>query len=243
MQGLTNLARVWFHERNIHVRCLAYKEHQIPSLFYLNPQFLSHSSSSLSFTLLCPQTVRLSPIVLSSSFLSPIMAPLAWTVLLLVLLGHTISATSSYSPSDVSDVDLGLSSNVPSTDAPLDLNDTLTSDAPNLVKRDDNNPNDFGWIRRWAALGDSFTAGIGAGNLYNSTPEDKRCSRYDRSYPSRLKMAFSADADFQYLACSGDRTEQIHAQTWDLKLGKDTELDLVVLTGGGNDLCLVRDPS
>ncbi|KAH8423011.1 uncharacterized protein LDX57_000767 [Aspergillus melleus] len=166
------------------------------------------------------------------------MAPLAWVVLLLVLLGHTISATSLYSPSDVSDVVLDLSSNIPPTDAPLHLNDTLTSDAPNLEKRDDNNPNDFGWIRRWAALGDSFTAGIGAGNLYNSTPEDRRCSRYDRSYPSRLKMAFSADADFQYLACSGDRTEQIHAQTWDLKLGKDTELDLVVLTGGGNDLCL-----
>ncbi|KAI9041495.1 SGNH hydrolase [Aspergillus affinis] len=168
------------------------------------------------------------------------MAPLAWSVLLLVLLGHTISAVSLYPRSDVSDADIGLSSNVPPVGAPLDLDDTLTSDAPVLEpredKRDDHDPKSFEWIRRWAALGDSFTAGIGAGNLFNGTEDDIKCSRYDRSYPARLKLAFPEDADFQYLACSGDRTEQIHAQTMRLKEGQD--LDLVILTGGGNDLCL-----
>jgi len=27
------------------------------------------------------------------------------------------------------------------------------------------NPADFSWIKKWAAIGDSFTAGIGAGSL------------------------------------------------------------------------------
>lgn len=33
-----------------------------------------------------------------------------------------------------------------------------------LLRRDDEDPADFSWVKRWAAVGDSYTAGIGAGN-------------------------------------------------------------------------------
>ncbi|PLB45404.1 SGNH hydrolase, partial [Aspergillus steynii IBT 23096] len=95
---------------------------------------------------------------------------------------------------------------------------------------------DFRWIKRWAALGDSFSAGIGAGNLYTSARgDDWKCSRYDRSYPARLEKVLGTGPNFfQYLACSGDRTEQIYSQA----LNMEADMDFVVLTGGGNDLCL-----
>lgn len=164
------------------------------------------------------------------------MAYLAWIVLLVALLGHTTSADSFYSHSDKPDVDIGLLPRPPPI-TPVDLNDTLLSDATVLKAREDKKPDptDLGWIRRWAAIGDSFTAGIGAGNLYSQTDEDKRCSRYDRSYAAKLEQAIG-DANFQYLACSGDRTLQINQQVKKL----EGNLDFVILTGGGNDLCLVR---
>ncbi|KAI5457375.1 SGNH hydrolase-type esterase domain-containing protein [Mariannaea sp. PMI_226] len=120
---------------------------------------------------------------------------------------------------------------------------------PELVKRDDD-PTDFSWVKRWAAIGDSYTAGIGAGaplgkfmsgievTLPNGTISshgDWYCARYDMSYPSIIDRKFGSHVeDFQYLACSGDRTQQIYQQAQQL----DGDLDLVLMTAGGNDLCL-----
>ena len=42
--------------------------------------------------------------------------------------------------------------------------------------------------------------------------------------------------DFQYAACSGDRAGQIYQQAKQI----EGDLDLVMMTAGGNDLCLVR---
>ncbi|KKK22529.1 hypothetical protein P175DRAFT_0500860 [Aspergillus ochraceoroseus IBT 24754] len=96
-------------------------------------------------------------------------------------------------------------------------------------------PTDFSWIHSWAAIGDSFTAGIGAGNLYSSDKNDRKCSRYDRSYPALLEREFGPSVkQFNYAACSGDRTPGI----WEQVLGLQGEMDLVVMTAGGNDLCL-----
>lgn len=56
---------------------------------------------------------------------------------------------------------------------------------PELVKRAAD-PTDFAWVHRLAAIGDSFTAGIGAGQGVSDVHEnyeDYRCSRYDQSYP------------------------------------------------------------
>jgi len=98
-------------------------------------------------------------------------------------------------------------------------------------------PLDFSWIATWAAVGDSFTAGIGSGNVYSSRKEDQACSRYDYSYPSIMNQYFgSSVSNFYYLACSGDTSVDIAAQIATLS---SQSLDLAVMTAGGNDLCLV----
>lgn len=111
-----------------------------------------------------------------------------------------------------------------------------TSQSFLLTQRDGPDPADFGWIHRWAAIGDSFTAGIGSGSLYSKQKEDYDCSRYDHSYPALANNAFGpAVQDFQYTACSGDRSQQIFDQVSKM----NGNLDLVMMTAGGNDLCLV----
>ncbi|KAJ5153372.1 SGNH hydrolase [Penicillium canariense] len=96
-------------------------------------------------------------------------------------------------------------------------------------------PEDFSWIANWAAVGDSFTAGIGSGNVYSSRKADKSCSRYDYSYPSIMNQIFGSSVEsFQYSACSGATSIDIAAQI-DALSGV---LDLAVMTAGGNDLCL-----
>lgn len=117
------------------------------------------------------------------------------------------------------------------------VNETTLQD-PLVVKRD-GDPTDLSWITRWTAVGDSFTAGIGSGSPLGSiisSQADWQCSRYDRSYPEVLNRAFGKSVeDFQFVACSGDRTEDIYTQVQNM----DGELDLVIMTAGGNDLCLV----
>lgn len=112
-----------------------------------------------------------------------------------------------------------------------------SSDSLGLFKRDAD-PADFGWIKRWAAIGDSFTAGIGAGLQLGGVfhYDDWKCSRYDQSYPMVLNRAFGpAVEDFQFVACSGDRSEGIYTQVQNM----NGSLNLAIMTAGGNDLCLV----
>lgn len=121
-----------------------------------------------------------------------------------------------------------------------------------LIKRA-GDPSDFSWVKRWAAIGDSYTAGIGAGaplgrvfsdELEITLPDGKisghgdwYCSRYNRAYPKLIEYQFGSHVeDFQFIACSGDRTEQIFQQAQHLK----GDLDFVTLTAGGNDLCLAK---
>jgi lysophospholipase L1-like esterase len=125
-----------------------------------------------------------------------------------------------------------------------------------LLKRD-GDPKNMEWIKRWAAIGDSYTAGIGAGralghmispdeiaitvpNGLQEVRDNWRCSRYDAAYPKVIEAQFGShvekDGGFQYLACSGDRSEQIYQQAKALK----GDLDFVTFTAGGNDLCLAN---
>jgi lysophospholipase L1-like esterase len=91
--------------------------------------------------------------------------------------------------------------------------------------------------QNWAAIGDSFTAGIGSGSFYSKSPADTKCARYDYTYPAIMNRFFGNGVKtFTYLACSGDTTEDILGQIEVLPPGQD----LVVMTAGGNDLCLVR---
>ena len=117
-------------------------------------------------------------------------------------------------------------------------NNETTSRAP-LVRRDDDNAADFNWITRWAAIGDSYTAGIGVGSAlggFFQKRDDYYCSRYDGSYAQILNKAFGpAVSKFQFVACTGDASDQVYKQVTD-QLEKD--LNLVMMTAGGNDLCL-----
>lgn len=94
---------------------------------------------------------------------------------------------------------------------------------------------DWSWVKRFAAVGDSFTAGIGAGRLWNNDQNSRDCSRYDGSWPVVMQRYMGSVTDFQYPACSGDTSASIMDQIESLNGG----LDLAVLTAGGNDLCLV----
>jgi lysophospholipase L1-like esterase len=63
-----------------------------------------------------------------------------------------------------------------------------------------------------------------------------KCSRYDYSWPQIVNYALGSTVKrFQFEACSGDRTAQIHDQVDKLEESQD----VVMLTAGGNDLCLV----
>lgn len=119
--------------------------------------------------------------------------------------------------------------------------DSYTSPVPPslpLLARDEDDPTDFGWVRRWAAIGDSFTAGIGSGRQTGLPLSNNwKCSRYTYSWPAIVNHALGPSvSDFQFAACSGDRSEGIYHQAQAI----EGELDLVMMTAGGNDLCLVR---
>ena len=94
---------------------------------------------------------------------------------LLLLLGLAVSSATAYV--------------VPPTGGRHNMNDThrtspssplsATGTTRQLVARDIDDPADFSWIKKWAAIGDSFTAGIGSGSQQGALlTQDWKCSRY-----------------------------------------------------------------
>ncbi|KAK2762050.1 hypothetical protein FQN54_001056 [Arachnomyces sp. PD_36] len=87
----------------------------------------------------------------------------------------------------------------------------------------------------YAAFGDSFAAGIGAGNFYTGS-EDERdnvCARMSGSYPSRTKDFLSSRMSaVDFAACSGDVLDNIDEQVNTL-LGN--QVDVASLSISGND--------
>lgn len=97
-------------------------------------------------------------------------------------------------------------------------------------------PFDHSYIRSWAALGDSFASGIGAGTRLTGLG-DWFCSRYDSSYPSVINaspsLGDSTGRTFQYYACSGAITTDVTTKQIPSLM---TPLpQMVTLTIGGND--------
>ncbi|KAF2824026.1 SGNH hydrolase [Ophiobolus disseminans] len=94
-------------------------------------------------------------------------------------------------------------------------------------------PAPFPWLRRFASIGDSYSAGIGSGDRL-----DWSCSRYASSYPNILHTSLlGADASrtHQFLACSGATSAEIlEKQIPALSDG----LDLLTISAGGNDIGL-----
>ncbi|KAL8759101.1 MAG: hypothetical protein Q9184_003726 [Pyrenodesmia sp. 2 TL-2023] len=94
-------------------------------------------------------------------------------------------------------------------------------------------PSYFAWINTWAAIGDSFAAGIGAG----STPKEAdevQCSRYGDAYPAILNDLMEIpQVSFKFLACTGATSAEIKDQA---KLLDPGSLDLLSISAGGNDV-------
>ena len=88
---------------------------------------------------------------------------------------------------------------------------------------------------KWYALGDSYTAGPGAGGL---DPSNKgKCARSQGAYEPQLHSDWLYDTsnEAHFLACTGDKTpkfikEQLPA------IDSEPPPDLAILTIGGNDI-------
>ncbi|WP_240136533.1 SGNH/GDSL hydrolase family protein [Streptomyces sp. MUM 178J] len=80
----------------------------------------------------------------------------------------------------------------------------------------------------YAALGDSYSSGLGAGSYDSSSGG---CKRSTRAYP-RLWADANAPLSFAFTACAGARTDDVTAS----QLGPvNSGTDLVSITVGGND--------
>ncbi|KAF2490541.1 SGNH hydrolase [Lophium mytilinum] len=92
----------------------------------------------------------------------------------------------------------------------------------------------YSWVRTFASIGDSYAAGLGAGNRI-----DWSCSRYDHSYPSLLNsktfLGDNPNRTHQYLACSGATSEEVLAKQVS---ALDEDLDVITVSAGGNDVGL-----
>ncbi|KAK2029623.1 hypothetical protein LX32DRAFT_588194 [Colletotrichum zoysiae] len=104
---------------------------------------------------------------------------------------------------------------------------------------EDFNPDDLSYIQKLAAIGDSYSAGIGAGNRLGSVvnaldpQSDWACSRYDQSYPSFVdadaRLGNRATRNFQFKSCSGaTSSEVIEHQIPSL----DGNQDVILLSAG-----------
>ncbi|KAH0559576.1 hypothetical protein GP486_003914 [Trichoglossum hirsutum] len=92
-------------------------------------------------------------------------------------------------------------------------------------------------INHWAALGDSYSAGPGAGDVIDDG--SPKCYRCTQSYPSQLNNntgMIGAPRTFEFVGCSGARTPDIQQQI--LKVSPDVQI--ATLTIGGNNVGFFR---
>lgn len=89
-----------------------------------------------------------------------------------------------------------------------------------LTKRadDDFDPWDLSHLTKIAAIGDSYSAGIGAGNRLGNNYDPTKmgawaCSRYDKAYPNLVNensaLGDSSKRKFQFDSCSGALTKDV----------------------------------
>jgi lysophospholipase L1-like esterase len=80
----------------------------------------------------------------------------------------------------------------------------------------------------YAALGDSYSSGVGTNNY---DPASGGCNRSPQSYPS-LWVASHSVSSFAFAACSGAKTDDVLANQLS---GLNASTNLVTITIGGND--------
>ena len=86
----------------------------------------------------------------------------------------------------------------------------------------------------FTAIGDSYAAGIGAGNV-GKEKGDSGCSRYTGAYSDVINTLIGPKATFVNVACSGHLSGEVKKQVDTLKDGSQ---DLVTVSAGGNDALL-----
>ncbi|KAF2268661.1 hypothetical protein CC78DRAFT_575645 [Lojkania enalia] len=89
------------------------------------------------------------------------------------------------------------------------------------------------FFKKYAALGDSYGSGIGAGE-YTGGPftENWRCSRFTDAYGQQLHRELNdpEQREFSHKACAGKTAEEIRNQHVDF------DTDLITLSAGGNNV-------
>ncbi|KAF2488266.1 SGNH hydrolase [Lophium mytilinum] len=115
----------------------------------------------------------------------------------------------------------------------------LDSQAFELMARDGLPNTDFSWVKSFVALGDSYAAGIGIGELTGDS-DASACSRYTGAYGLKMKDIIQPNS-FQFLACSGDLGKDVVSK----QLPKlqpvyfsltPAQHDLITVSAGGNDV-------
>lgn len=86
---------------------------------------------------------------------------------------------------------------------------------------------------RYAALGDSYSAGMGGGD------ETGKCRRSPHAYPHQLAASKTIMLS-RFVACAGATTSDVLAHQID---ALDPQIDLVTITIGGNDLDVAALPT
>ncbi|KAF4982276.1 hypothetical protein FZEAL_2062 [Fusarium zealandicum] len=102
------------------------------------------------------------------------------------------------------------------------------------------NPDDLTFIKKIAAVGDSYSAGIGPGDGLQGEG-DENCRRYDHSYPYLInedeRLVDPPKRKFQFKSCSGAVAENtVESQIPSI----DLDQQVILLSAGGNDAELVN---
>ncbi|KAL2859377.1 SGNH hydrolase-type esterase domain-containing protein [Aspergillus pseudodeflectus] len=111
-----------------------------------------------------------------------------------------------------------------------------------LARRDDEpwDSADLSWITKLAAIGDSYSAGIGAGDRLGNVfqfADNQSGVRYDHAYPYLIhqdeRLGDPGTRNFQFKSCSGAVTKDV-LETQIPAIDNDQQV--ILLSIGGNDL-------
>ncbi|KAH7114166.1 SGNH hydrolase-type esterase domain-containing protein [Dactylonectria estremocensis] len=108
---------------------------------------------------------------------------------------------------------------------------------------DDFDNSDLSFIKKLAAVGDSYSAGIGAGDRLGklTSRPDYACSRYSHGYPNIVnsdgRLGDESKRTFEFKSCSGAVMDDV-LDTQIPELSSDQQF--ILLSAGGNDAELVN---
>ena len=113
---------------------------------------------------------------------------------------------------------------------------TVPRSLESLVKRKEKDPFTSFKSFNWFAMGDSYTAGPGAGNFDRSN--DGKCARHEGSYARQMEndWLYEGSHFLNFIACSGAVSQDVLDLQVPAMGPKHSKPDLVMMTVGGNDI-------